>query len=171
MGLFLFYKKEVRKIALTRQQKAFADEYVKTLKVKDSYLKAYKSCKSVDSAYSAGSRLLKNKEVKAYIEERLKILDEEMIADQREVLRRLSRQARREEKDHEIVLVEKPFYNDEGKCIGIGKVAQVVELPTQNKDAIKALELLGRYHDLFNAARLEVDLEPIIISGADDLED
>lgn len=161
----------MRTIALTRQQKAFADEYIKTLKIKDSYLKAYKSCKSIDSAYSAGSRLLKNEEVKAYIEERLKILDEENIVDQREVLTRLSRIARREEKAHEIVLVEKPFYSDEGKCIGIGKVAQVVELPTENKDAIKALELLGRYHDLFNAARLEVDLEPIIISGADDLED
>ena len=88
-GAVFVYKKEVRTIALTRQQKAFADEYIKTLKIKDSYLKAYKSCKSVDSAYSAGSRLLKNEEVKAYIEERLKILDEEMIADQREVLRRL----------------------------------------------------------------------------------
>lgn len=73
-------------MGMTESQKRFADEYVINPNATEAYLKAYPNIKKYDVAKSAGSRLLTNVDVKAYIDERLEKLKSERVADQQEVL-------------------------------------------------------------------------------------
>lgn len=101
----------------------------------------------------------------------MKELDEELIADQREILRGLTRQFRREETDYQVVMIKKPSFDDNGNFLGIEEKPEVIKLPTQNKDAIKAGELLGKRFGMWTD-KVDMDIDvPTIISGADDLED
>lgn len=150
------------KITLTTKQKQVADEFIITGNKTESYLKYYKNIKKRETAASAASRLFNLPEVKEYVEERLKILDEDLIMDQREILRALTRQARRQETDYQVFMVEKPTYDEDGKFLGIVKSTEVIETPTQNKDAIRALELLGKRFGMWTE-RIELN-EPISIT-------
>lgn len=136
-------------MALTKKQKLFCDDYIITLNGTESYKKFYKNVKSDQSAAVCASRILNSPDGKAYIDERMKALDEQMIADQREVLRGLTKQFRREEYDYEVVLVKKPIFDDQGKYVGLGETAELIKVPTQNRDAIRAGELLGKRYGLF----------------------
>lgn len=101
----------------------------------------------------------------------MKALDEELIADQREVLRGLTRQFRREEMDYQVVMVKKPSFDENGNFLGIEEKPEVIKLPTQNKDSIKAGELIGKRFGMWTD-KIDMDIDvPTIISGADDLED
>lgn len=131
-------------MALTDKQKLVADEYIKTLNRTESYLKYYKNVKNRETARANASRLFNTQEVKEYVEDRMKELDEELIADQREILRMLTRAARRQEIDYQVVMTKKPSFDENGNFLGIEEKPEVVELPTQNKDSIKAQELLGK---------------------------
>lgn len=71
---------------MTEKQKIFADEYIICLNATQAYKKAYPHIKKQRVAESAGSRLLSNVEVKAYIDEQLEKLQSERVADQQEVL-------------------------------------------------------------------------------------
>ena len=131
-------------MALTIKKKQVADDYIITGNKTDSYLKFYKNVKNRETAAAAASRLFNTQEMKDYIEERMKELDEELIAGQREVLRGLTRQFRREEIDYQVVMVKKPSFDDNGNFLGIEEKPEVIKLPTQNKDSIKAGELIGK---------------------------
>lgn len=131
-------------MALTIKQKQVADDFIITGNRTKSYLKFYKNVKNRETAAAAASRLFNTQEMKDYIEERMKELDEELIADQREVLRGFTRQFRREEIDYQVVMVKKPSVDDNGNFLGIEEKPEVIKLPTQNKDSIKAGELLGK---------------------------
>lgn len=131
-------------MALTDKQKLVADEYIKSLNKTESYLKYYKHVKNRETARANASRLFNTAEVKEYVEARMQELDEELIADQREILRGLTRQFRREEIDYQVVMVKKPSFDDNGNFLGIEEKPDVLKLPTQNKDVIKAGELLGK---------------------------
>lgn len=136
-------------LALTIKQRQVADDYIITGNRTESYLKFYKNVKNRETAAAAASRLFNMPEVKEYIEERMAELDEELIADQREILRMLTRQARRQEIDYQVVLTKKPAFDDNGNFLGIEEKPEVIELPTQNKDSIKAAELLGKRYGLW----------------------
>lgn len=71
-------------MALTIKQKKFADYYIKTGNVTEAAKEAGYSAKT---AYSIGSENLKKPEVSAYIEKRLKELEDSRIADASEVLK------------------------------------------------------------------------------------
>lgn len=71
---------------LTIKQKKFADEYIISGNATESYKKAGYRASSDRVAGVEGHKLLKNPKVKTYIDERLKQLDSEKIADQQEVL-------------------------------------------------------------------------------------
>ena len=77
-------------------QKAFADYYLETSNATESAKKAGYSEKT---AYSQGQRLLKNVEVKAYIEERLGEIKSDRIATIDEVMSFYTSVMRGEEKD------------------------------------------------------------------------
>lgn len=158
-------------MALTIKQKQVADDYIITGNKTQSYLKFYKKIKNRETAAAAASRLFNTQEMKEYIEERMKALDEELIADQREVLRGLTRQFRREEMDYQVVMVKKPSFDENGNFLGIEEKPEVIKLPTQNKDSIKAGELIGKRFGMWTD-KIDMDIDvPTIISGADDLED
>lgn len=153
---------------LTIKQKKFADEYIKTGNATQSAINAGYSEKT---ARKIGSENLTKPDIKAYIDERMKKLEEEAIADQKEILKGLTRQARREEKEYQVVVIQKPRYDDNGNFLGMEQTPQMVEIPTQNKDSIKAWELLGKRYQLWTD-KVDMTLEvPTIISGDDKLED
>lgn len=131
---------------LTIKQKKFADEYIKLGNV---YQSAINAGYSENYAKSDACKILEKPSVKAYIDARMEELDEEEIADQKEILKGLTRQARREEKEYQVVVIQKPRYDDNGNFLGMEQVPQVVEVPTQNKDSIKAWELLGKRYQMF----------------------
>lgn len=150
---------------LTIKQKKFADEYIISGNASEAALKAgYKNEVS-------GRENLRKPTVKSYIDERMKKLEDEAIADQKEILKGLTRQARREEKEYQVVVIQKPRYDDNGNFLGMEQTPKMVEIPTQNKDSIKAWELLGKRYQLWTD-KVDMTLDvPTIISGADDLED
>ena len=83
-----------------------------------------------------GHKLLKNPKIKSYIDERLKQLDSEKIADQQEVLSYLTSVMRGE--------------TQEQTLCSIGELGQqVIDIDVGAKDRIKAAELLGRRHRLW----------------------
>lgn len=83
-------------MALTQKQKKFADFYIKY----GNETKAAKEAGySEKTAYSIGSENLRKPEIKAYISERLAQIEEESIADIKEVLKFYTKVMRGEEKD------------------------------------------------------------------------
>ena len=71
---------------MTEKQKIFADEYIIDLNATRAYKAAYPSVKKDSVASAAASRMLRNVNVKAYIDEQLEKLKSERVADQQEVL-------------------------------------------------------------------------------------
>lgn len=71
---------------LTEKQQRFADEYIRTGNITQSYMNAYQHIKKENSAATSGSRLLRNAKVRSYIDERLEKLKKESIAEQDEIL-------------------------------------------------------------------------------------
>ncbi|NRG43307.1 terminase small subunit [Bacillus sp. CRN 9] len=118
-------------VKITEKQKRFADEYIRTGNVSASYRVAYPNVKKENSASAAGSRLLKNVNVKSYIDKRLVELKKATIAEQDEILQFLTSVMRGE--------------MTEQIPVGIGEGAQQLEdKDTFLKDRVKAAELLGK---------------------------
>ena len=134
-------------IKLTLKQKKFSDEYIISGNAYQSAIKA-----GYSENYSKGNinKLLENVGVKSYIQERLKEIDDKKIADQKEVLERLTRFGRREEFESVVVMVDKAKFDNNGKFVGVEKTPEIVKIPTPSKDTIKALELLGKRYRIFS---------------------
>lgn len=139
---------------LTIKQNKFADEYIKTGNAYQSALNA-----GYSESYSKGNviKLLENVSVKAYIDERMKKLEEEAIADQAEVLKYLTRVLRDEEREEILV--------------NVGNFEQEIQsMKVSTKDKIKAAELLGkRYGSWTDKQEVDINLPTFIddIQGAD----
>lgn len=140
---------------LRLQWRKFADEYIKTGNV---YQSAINAGYSENYARTNAYKLLEKDSIKSYIDERMKKLEEEAIADQAEVLKYLTRVLRDEERED--VLVNVGNYEQE-----------IQSMKVSAKDRIKAAELLGkRYGSWTDKVDMTLDV-PTIISGADELED
>ena len=140
---------------LTIKQKKFADEYIKTGNATQSAINAGYSKKS---AQQMGAENLLKPVIKSYIDERMKQLEEEAIADQSEILRYLTRIIRDEEREE--VLVNVGNFEQERQ-----------EIKISAKDKINAAELLGKRYGSWTD-KVDMTLEvPTIISGDDKLED
>ena len=144
-------------IKLTLKQKKFADEYIISGNAYQSAIKA-----GYSENYSKGNinKLLENVGVKSYIQERLKEIDDKKIADQKEVLERLTKFGRREEFESVVVMVDKAKFDNNGKFVGVEKTPEIVKIPTPSKDTIKALELLGKRYRIFSE-KSEVEEEQL----------
>lgn len=138
---------------LNIKQKRFADEYIKL----GSIYEALKAAGYTESyARGKGCKILENKAVKSYIDEKMKDLEDKAIADQKEVLQYLTRVMRGEEK--ESVLVNSGDFKQEVREIAVGA-----------KDRIKAAELIGKRYSLWTD---KVDLDSnITIVFEDDYGD
>lgn len=137
------------------QWKKFADEYIKLGNV---YQSAINAGYSENYARTNAYKLLEKDSIKSYIDERMKELEEEAIADQAEILKYLTRIIRDQERDE--VLVNVGNFEQEKQ-----------EIKISAKDRIRAAELLGkRYGTWTEKVDMTVDV-PTIISGEDELED
>lgn len=118
---------------LTLKQKNFADEYILSGNATKAAIIAGYSKKY---ANTNASKLLQNTTIKTYIEERLKEIDSEKIADQAEVLQYLSSIMRGEQKEQTLR--------------GLGEGYQEIDdIDVSAKDRIKAAELIGKRYALW----------------------
>ena len=88
-------------VAMNAKQKRFCDEYLIDCNATQA---AIRTGYSEKTAYSQGQRLLKNVEVKTYIEQRMAEKEKKLIADQDEVLKYLTSVLRGESESEEIVI-------------------------------------------------------------------
>lgn len=140
---------------LTLKQQRFADEYIISGNATQSAIKAGYSKKY---AATNTDKLLKNTNIKNYIDERLKELEDKAIAKQEEVLQYLTSVMRGE--------------HEEEVLYGVGEGVQSTRrVEVGAKDRIKAAELLGkRYGTWTDKVDANINL-PTIISGSEKLED
>lgn len=131
---------------LTVKQKRFADEYIITGNATESYKRAGYACKSDGTAGVEGHRLLKNPKIAKYLEKRFEELDEVAIMRQKELMERLTKIGRREEKEHIVITVveEQSEWVDGRKQSVRREVPKIVEIPAKLSDTNKALELIGK---------------------------
>lgn len=129
---------------MTEKQKRFCTEYLIDCNATQSAIRAGYSKKT---AYSVGQRMLKNVEVKKYIDEQFEKLKNDNIADTQEIMEYLTSVMRGEQKEQVALM----YY---GKQILEEKSASI-------KERLKAAELLGKRYGLF-ADRLEVESSAIV---------
>lgn len=144
---------------MTAKQQRFCDEYLIDLNATQAAIRAGYSVKT---ARTIGAENLAKPIIKAYIAARMAEKDKKLIADQDEVLEYLT-SVLRGESQSEIVVVE-----------NIGDFtsrARAMQKAPDEKERLKAAELLGRRYSLFTD-KVNVDgAVPVVISGDDDLED
>ena len=125
---------------MTEKQKKFADEYLIDLNATRAYKAAYPNVKKDTVAATNGGRMLRNAEIKKYLDERLAELHDERTADAKEVLEYLTFVLRGESKSEEIVV----------ELIGDGcSAARTMQKRPSEKDRLKAAELLGKRYGLY----------------------
>ena len=147
---------------LNERQKRFCDEYLVCLNATQSAIKAGYSKKY---AGQNADKLLKNTKVKEYIEKRMIEKENELIADQNEVMRYLTSVMRREKTESVVVTLSKEqskYEPDENgtmrKRTVKEEVPQVVQIPAQLRDANKAAELLGKAYGIYTD-RIDADID------------
>lgn len=140
---------------LTAKQQRFCDEYLIDLNATQAAIRAGYSEKT---AKQIGQRLLTKVDLKNYIQERMAAKEKALIADSDEVLRYLTSVLRGKSEAHVLARDE------------IG-AERIVSKPPDEKERLKAAELLGKAHMIFTE-KVNVDgAIPVVISGDDDLED
>ena len=162
---------------LTEKQKRFWEEYLVNLNATRAYKKAYPSVKKDETAAQAGSRLLRNVNVKEYIDKRIKDRQKRTEITQDKVLKELAAIAFSNGSKYAKV-VERKAYDEEGKPVvdyetGKQLTYKTVEfkntddltedekkaissihkgrdgMKVETYDKMKALELLGKHLGMF----------------------
>lgn len=147
---------------MTDRQQKFADEYIIDCNATRAYKAAYPNVKKDSVAAQAGSRLLRNVKVAAYIEEKLAEISSQKTAKAQEVMEYLT-SVMRGESESSVVVVE-------GYGEGCSE-AKIIEKPPDEKERLKAAELLGRHYAMFTDKVKAEGAIPVVISGGEDLED
>ena len=147
---------------MTDKQRKFCDEYLIDLNATRAYRKAYPNVKKDSSAAVCAAKLLRIAKVQEYINKQLEKISSEKIADAKEVMEYLT-SVLRGGSQSEIVVVE-----------GVGdgcSVARAMKKAPDEKEKLKAAELLGKRYGLFTD-KLEVDgVARVVINGEDDLDE
>ena len=146
---------------MTDNQRKFCDEYLIDCNATRAYKAAYPRIKNDNVATSGASRLLRNVKVKAYIDEQLKKISSEKVATAEEVIQYLT-SVMRGESDSEVVVVT-------GDGDGYSSAEKVKKNPDE-KERLKAAELLGKRYGLFTD-KLSAEIIQPIFGGEEDLED
>lgn len=118
---------------MKEKQKRFCEEYLVDCNATQAAIRTGYSKKT---ARAVGQRLLTNVDIKKYIDEQLKQIKTEKIADAQEVLEYLTSVMRGEQKEQVALLT------------GEG-VQDLVQKDVSAKDRLKAAELIGKRYALF----------------------
>ena len=143
----------------TKKQKRFCDEYLVDLNGTQAAIRAGYSAKT---ARAIAAENLTKPNIREYIDERMAEKEKQLIADQDEVLKYLT-SVLRGKSQSEIVVVEN---------IGdFTSEARLLQKAPDEKERLKAAELLGKRYNLFSD-KMKVDVAlPVVISGGENLED
>ena len=144
---------------MTKKQRRFADEYLIDCNATQAAIRAGYSEKT---ARVTAAKMLTNANIRTYIDEQLAKMHDENIADAEEVMKYLT-SVLRGQSESEIVVVE-------GTGDGCSDARRMTKAPDE-KERLKAAELLGKRYGMFTD---KVNLEgavPVIISGEDQLEE
>ena len=143
---------------MTSKMKKFCLEYASSGNATQSAIKAGYAEKT---AYSQGQRLLKNVEVKSYLQELAEQMESEKIATAKEMQERLTSIIRMQTRE-EVVAVE-------GCGDGVSE-AKIVSKQANLKDVVKAIDTLAKMQGVYdNKATLNVCIP--VFGGEDNLED
>lgn len=121
---------------MTDKQRRFCDEYLTDCNGARAYKAVYPSVKKDETARANSSRLLARADIKEYIKEQVEKLHNEKMADAKEVIEYLTAVMRGE--TSAAVL-----------AVGVTGLQQVIMKPPDEKERLKAAELLGKYHAIF----------------------
>lgn len=140
---------------LNARQKRFVAEYLIDMNATQAAIRAGYSPKT---AAEQSSRLLNNVNVKQAVEQQLEQIRSAKVADAQEVMEYLTSVMRGESKAHVLSLCGDGFQ-------------EVISKPPDERERLKAAELLGKRYAMFNDKINLNGAVPIVISGGDDLED
>lgn len=143
---------------MTDKQRKFCDEYLIDCNATRAYKVAYSNIKNDNVASAAGTRLLGNVKIKAYIDARLEEMSSAKVASAEEVMKYLTSVMRGECTEQIPLLIGEGIQKLADKDIGA-------------KERLKAAELIGKRYGLFSD---KVNLEgtlPVMIVGEDNLEE
>lgn len=144
---------------MTEKQKRFCDEYLIDCNATQAAIRAGYSART---AQRTGSENLSKPVIKTYIDEKLAEIKSQKIAEATEVMEYLTSVMRGESLASALVV--------EGCGDGVSE-ARLMEKPPDEKERLKAAELLGKRYRLFTD---KVEIEgavPVIISGGEELDD
>ena len=144
---------------LTAKQQRFCDEYLIDLNATQAAIRAGYSEKY---AHTNASKLLQITTIKEFIESRMAEKESQLIAGQDEVLRYLTSVMRGESKSSVVVVESKGDFMTE---------AREMQKAPDEKERLKAAELLGKRYSLFTDKMEVTGAVPIVITGEDELED
>lgn len=121
---------------MTEKQRLFADEYLKDLNGTRAYKTIYTTIKNNNVAAVRANTLLKQKDISDYISKRLEEIHNENTADIQEVMEYLTSVLRGESASAVLMMS------------GNG-MQKVTEKPPDEKERLKAAELLGKRFGMF----------------------
>ncbi|UXS29880.1 terminase small subunit [Staphylococcus delphini] len=143
---------------LTPRQVRFVNEYIKTLNITQSAIKAGYA---PNSAHVTGSRLLRNEKVNEYIQSQQDKIMDDSILTAKELLHLLTNAAVGDETETKEVVVKRSSFEknpDTGRMnLVYNEHVELVEVPIKPSDRLKARDMLGKYHSLFTD-KLDVSL-------------
>ncbi|OUC52632.1 terminase small subunit [Eggerthia catenaformis] len=142
---------------MTEKQKLFAEEYLKDLNGSRAYKAAYPNVKKDGAARSRASELLKRKEIKTYIDQKLEEMHNENTATAEEILEYLTSVVRGKSKSSVLAL-----------C-GEGQQRTIIKAPDE-KEKLKAAELIGKRYGMFNDSLNFQTVIPVF-AGEQDLKE
>ena len=150
---------------LNPRQEKFISEYLKTLNVTQSAIKAGYS---PHTASVQGSRLLKNEKVAKYIDEQRKKVIDEGVLSANELLHILSNAAVWDESEVREVVVKRGEFQRNPETDKMNLVynehVEMVEVPIKPSDRLRARDMLGKYHKLFTDKKELSTDTPIFIN-------
>ena len=149
----------VAKNGMTDKQKRFCDEYLIDLNGTKAAIRAGYSPRS---ARQIADKNMSNGDIRQYIDERMQEKEKELIADQDEVLKYLTNVLRGKSQSEIVVVENVGDFTSE---------ARLIQKAPDEKERLKAAELLGKRYNLFSD-KMKVDVAmPVVISGGEDLAD
>ena len=137
---------------MTPRQEKFCVEYLIDLNATQAAIRAGYSKRTAEAL---ASRLLRNVNIRSRIKELQDKVFEDGMMSAAEALWRLSKAGRGELKEEVVVT--------EGVGDGFSE-AKIIKKQISARDQIKALELMGKRHDLFSADT-KIEMVPVIIAG------